>query len=396
MKLTFKTVQQQTFTLEAEPSDTVGDLKQKISKLHGHSVTSQKIIYSGKILPDSKTVESCNFKEKDFLVLMVSKPKPAPAPQPVQPLSSPDPGPAAPPALSAPSPAPAVAQPPANIATPASSNPPTVAPPAPEPQQSVDPYASFISGTALQSTIQNMVDMGFERDQVMRALRASFNNPDRAVEYLMTGIPDHALVDTAPAPPRGPVTPAANLSIPAAAPPQASTPTPAPTPGIPSGPRNLFEAAQAAQQRGQLPDLGRGGSTADDDIPPLSPEEIATLRNAPSFQEIRRLVSENPAFLQPFIQQLTQGNPMLAAQLTTHPEALYQLLGGELSGEEEGDAGPPGSTQIQVTQEEHAAIQRLMELGFSQNAAVEAYFACDKNEEHAASFLFESRDDDDS
>lgn len=33
---------------------------------------------SGKVLPDDKTVESCNIKEKDFLVLMVSKVRPQP------------------------------------------------------------------------------------------------------------------------------------------------------------------------------------------------------------------------------------------------------------------------------------------------------------------------------
>lgn len=49
---------------------------------------------------------------------------------------------------------------------------------------------------------------------------------------------------------------------------------------------------------------------------------------------------------------------------------------------------PPGS--IQVSQEEMEAIERLVSLGFTKARAAEAYFACDKNEEMAANFLFEA------
>lgn len=48
------------------------------------------------------------------------------------------------------------------------------------------------------------------------------------------------------------------------------------------------------------------------------------------------------------------------------------------------------SNVIRVTEEEKAAIDRLSDLGFEKHLALEAYLACDKNEELAANYLFDA------
>ena len=81
MKLLVKSLAGGNFHLEVEPKDTVGDcmltqilsVKQQVEKQQGHATQQQKLIFSGKILEDAKTIQEYGIQEKDFLVVMVSK-----------------------------------------------------------------------------------------------------------------------------------------------------------------------------------------------------------------------------------------------------------------------------------------------------------------------------------
>ncbi|KAG1140163.1 hypothetical protein G6F37_009202 [Rhizopus arrhizus] len=384
LQITVKTLQQKQFKLDVDSSDTILSVKEKIQESQGHAVAQQKLIFSGKILVDDKKVEDYNITEKDFLVVMVAKAKTTPASSSAAASSASTPKESATqekPAEAAPKPAaPAVAATtPNNIASPAS-EPPASTPAAPTETTTTatpaDSFSQLVTGSQLESVIENMMSMGFERAQCERALRASFNNPDRAVEYLFNGIPEHILNEMNAAQQQPEVQQDTNTQSPTT--PNANDANDA------NASMNLFAAAQqhAQQQQQQQQQEQNQNLNA----------SLANFRNTPHFQQIRQLVQTNPALLQPLLQSIGQSNPELIRAINADPNAFLQAFLEGAEGEE-GGMGPE-TTTIQVTPEERDAIDRLAALGFDKAVAAEAYFACDKNEELAANYLFEHGYDD--
>ena len=335
MKLTFKDLKQQRFTIEAEPSETIGSVKAKISAEKGWEPSTQKLIYSGKILQDDNTIESYKIEEKGFIVCMTSKPKAAPKPAappatPAQTSSTP----AAPPAPAS-QPGSAQAQPPAT---------PSPAPAA-APANYNDPN-SLAMGEQRSAAIANMESMGFDRSDIDRAMRAAFFNPDRAVEYLLNGIPDSAQQEEQQA-----------AAAQQAQAPQQQTPaanTGAQTAQSGAEPENLFEAAaRAGQQGGAGAGAGAGAGLAGG---AAGANALDFLRNNPQFQQLRQVVQQQPQMLEPILQQVAAGNPQLAQMITQNPEQFMQLLAEDA---DEDVALPPGAQQISVTEEEREAIERV-------------------------------------
>ncbi|XP_041961162.1 RAD23 homolog A, nucleotide excision repair protein a isoform X1 [Alosa sapidissima] len=388
MQITLKTLQQQTFQIEINEDLTVKVLKERIEAEKGKDnfpVTGLKLIYAGKILQDDTPIKEYKIDEKNFVVVMVSKAKPPPAP------SSPPEPPKSEASASASAGAAATA---AAAAGPTATGPTATPPPSrpvhatipipdedrpatqPPPQTTPTPttpvsqgrpapstegfghlaLSALVTGPAYEAMVTEIMSMGYERDRVEAALRASFNNPDRAVEYLLTGIPTTVPVqETSP--------PTANLS------------------------------SETHSSEGENP--------------------LEFLRSQAQFQSMRQVIQQNPSLLPALLQQLGQDNPALLQQISQHQEQFIQMLnepqgeGGDLGeGLDTADPSEPGdlgamvddlasSNYIQVTAQEKEAIERLKALGFPEALVVQAYFACEKNENLAANFLLNQNFDDD-
>ncbi|XP_032020696.1 UV excision repair protein RAD23 homolog B [Hylobates moloch] len=409
MQVTLKTLQQQTFKIDIDPEETVKALKEKIESEKGKDafpVAGQKLIYAGKILNDDTALKEYKIDEKNFVVVMVTKPKALSTPAPATTQQS---APASTTAVTsstattvaqAPTPVPALAptSTPASI-TPASataSSEPAPASatkqekPAEKPAETPvatsptatdstsgdssrsnlfeDATSALVTGQSYENMVTEIMSMGYEREQVIAALRASFNNPDRAVEYLLMGIPgdreSQAVVD----------------------PPQAAST---------GAPQSSAVAAAAATTTATTTTTSSGG------------HPLEFLRNQPQFQQMRQIIQQNPSLLPALLQQIGRENPQLLQQISQHQEHFIQMLnepvqeaGGQGGGGGGGsggiaEAGSGHMNYIQVTPQEKEAIERLKALGFPEGLVIQAYFACEKNENLAANFLLQQNFDED-
>jgi UV excision repair protein RAD23 len=73
-------------------------------------------------------------------------------------------------------------------------------------------------------------------------------------------------------------------------------------------------------------------------------------------------VQENPALIQPLMQQIATSNPQLAQLINQNPQALYDLLGaGAGEGEGEDDFLGPQVMHVDLTEADAAAVERVSE-----------------------------------
>lgn len=399
MKLTLKNLQQQTFTLDIDPKISVKELKESIEKEKGadnYAVGCQKLIYAGKIMADDDAISKYNIDEKKFVVVMVTKTKPAPAAAAAAaPAATPaesDKKPAAEGGTEKPTPmeTETIASTEAKkdekkcdetggtaAATPAAATTDDAAGTAASDASS----PSVAAGDELNSMVTNIMAMGYPKEEVVAALRASFNNPDRAVEYLLTGIPPSLM-------------PGGDDEVPAAV---AAAAAAAGAGGAPAPPAGERPAPEGQSPATDAPPAAGGGASS-----------LAFLRNQPQFHQMRQLLRRDPSMLQAVMQQLGQTNPELLQLIQQNQDDFIRLInepdsaataGGEAGGGGTGGGGGPTISEdmpgvISVSQQDKEAIDRLKALGFPEHLVVQAYFACDKNENLAANFLLSQGFDD--
>jgi len=277
--------------------------------------------------------------------------------------------------------------------------------------------------------------MGFPENEAKAALRAANGNSNLAVEFLMNGIPENELNRmTAQRNTNSRIVPPTNNN--------STTTTPVGLEALRNHPQfnslrrlvqsnpsslqhvlqqigqqspELLQAIHANQEAflqmmnepitddtqqttGNIPqNLGSGNPGLGN--AGISPSQMAQLISSMSLEQRTQLAQSMG--IEP--QQLTALSQLIGQLPQEQFDQLMNNIGsGNLGGQGglgTGGLGPGlgnerGQHVIRLTQEEADAVNRLVDLGFDRQEALQAYLACDKNEALAANFLMDGMMDD--
>lgn len=200
--------------------------------------------------------------------------------------------------------------------------------------------AAFLIGEEYNRIIANIMEMGYSRELVEQVLRASYNNPDRAAEYLLSGVPLSNLGDIETDTTLVGSTDAANTGSATA------------TPNISTG---AVETAARIRSRS-------GDITVPTENVPTGGNPLAFLRTQPQFHQLRNLIDQNPDFLNAVLQQIGQTNPALSQLISENQVSYLNMIN-------EQNETTTREVQIrdpisEMTEQDREAIERL-QLGFN-------------------------------
>lgn len=358
MKLTIKTLKQVSYPLEIHQEATVGQLKLEIETKHNFDSKSMKLLYNGVVLVDEKLLSEIGIKEGQIIMMMNSKAKPQniSKEEKKQEESLPN-----------------------EIGNLTSEN-------QIQSQVQVKPVSNIKMQPLKNYTneIQSLSEMGFSGEMAKNAIEAAKGNISLAIDYLYNGIPSSSQVNN----------------------PQLS---------------EFLDEEEEMEPFEIDPEMLNNLDLA-------NPNTLKTIASI-----VKVIIQEDPSQLTGLLSEIEDTNPEIIDFIKEHETEFKSLIEKPISNEDlhlfqslaadcghghpEGEIdedqieegiqnflnnaqnlqqdNPSTLVNINLSQSDREAVNRLMSLGFPEEDALQAYMACDKNETLAANFLFDNKFKDD-
>lgn len=360
----------ESFQVNCDPDETVTILKYIIqeSLAMNVSIEDQKLVYAGVILENSKKLSTYNIDEKKFIVLLINKLTTSPMLK-LNTINNTD-------------------DKDNKVEENKSSAPIEHSPSTSKPTTTNDcnkentntnsnittvKINENLKSMPLTKTIDNdyetkkkqMMEMGYCKELVEQSLLVSFDNPERAVQYLLDGIPYNIF--------------------------------------------QSFDIEHLTTINQQLRNNATDQSSSE--------QSINIFRDIPQLQSLCKFLQKHPEQLNEILLLIAQKHPSLFDLISTHQSLFVIMLNEPIPNAEDNVQGSSSSTQnntdnasvnnaldeilneynktndtnIEFTIDDRESLQRLQQLGCSVDEAFKVYIACDQNEIYAANILLNDK-----